>query len=104
VKKKLVYFILPIVVFLLLAGLVAYLNFKYENIYGNRYEVLNPTMMYWHPEYDIDNVSYYMFDVNDNLYCEYESVNNSFILCAWKFSIFRDPLFGWVKLKDLEKK
>ncbi len=84
-------------------GLVVYLNLKYETLYGDRYEVLNSTMMYWYPKIETDNVSYYMFKPKDRLYCKHENADAMFILCAWKFNVFRDPLFGWVKLKDLEK-
>lgn len=100
-KKRLV---LPILGILILAGVSLFFDFKYKSFYGDRYKVLNPTMMYWYPKNSVDNVSYYLFEKGDNLYCKYESTNQEFYMCAWKFDPFRDPLFGWVKIKDLERR
>lgn len=100
-KKKLVLFFLVILFFV---GSSLFLDFRYDILYGDKYKVSNPTMMYWYPEDKVDNVSYYLFKRGDILYCEYENEDKKYYLCAWKFSIFRDPLFGWVKIKDLEKR
>lgn len=100
-KRSLVLLILGILV---IVGTSLFLDFRYKSIYGDRYKVLNPTMMYWYPENSVDNVSYYLFEKGDSLYCNYESTNKEFYMCAWKFDTFRDPLFGWVKSKYLEKK
>jgi len=100
-KRSLALFFLGIFV---LAGVSLFMDLRYKSFYGDKYEVLNSTMMYWYPKDSPDNASYYLFKKGDNLYCKYKSTNNDFYMCAWKFDTFRDPLFGWVKIKNLEKK
>lgn len=88
---------------LFLLGSYFLIDMGSSKTYGQKYEVKNSTQMYWYPSYEIDNVSYYLFkgDDRDTLYCEYSNEDNDFYLCAWRFSLFKDPLFGWVKSKDL---
>lgn len=100
-KRSLALLALGILVFV---GTFILLDFRYNSFYGDKHKVSNPTMMYWYPEDSVSNVSYYLFERGDSLYCKYESADNDFYMCAWKFDTFRDPLFGWVKIKDLEKK
>lgn len=93
------------ILFFLIISFSFYEYFEHKNIflYGEKFHVVKTTEMKWYANGDIENVSYYMFKDGDSLYCEYSSMDNNFYLCAFKFSIFKDPLFGWVKASDLEK-
>jgi hypothetical protein len=72
---------------------------RYSYLYGEKYKVENVAYMYWYPKNDVTNVSYYKLNKNDIVYCKGKS--GDFILCAWKFSLIKEPLFGWIKMEKI---
>jgi hypothetical protein len=74
---------------------------KLSELYGQRYKVENVAYMYWYPTEEITNISYYKLDKGEVIYCKDQS--GKFILCAWKFSLLKDPLFGWIKTEKINQ-
>ena len=107
IKKNIRKWFYLVCVFILLFSVLKLYNETYlTKLYGQSYVVKNSTQMYWYPNNKAENISFYLFKENDNdiLYCKYENENKDFYLCAWKFSLFREPLFGWIKSRDLKIK
>lgn len=67
------------------------------------YTVVNPAQMYWYPNEDVENISYYMLTKKEIVQCDYIDQTGKFYFCEWKFSFFRDPLYGWIKTENLRK-
>ncbi len=74
---------------------------RFSYLYGEKYEIKNVAYMYWYPNEEITNVSYYKLDKGEIVYCKGE--NGKFLLCAWKFSLLKDPLFGWIKMEKINQ-
>jgi hypothetical protein len=100
-KNKTLFFIFS---FLFILSLFGFIKNRFENnfiyLYGEKQKVEDVAYMYWYPEDSLENVSYYKFKKETILYCKQEIGN--YMLCAWKFSLFQEPLFGWIKMEKLK--
>lgn len=74
-------------------------NKNLSNLYGEKKQVQGVAYIYWYPNENLDNVSFYKLETGDNVYC-LES-KGMFSFCAWKFSFFREPISGWIKREKL---
>lgn len=74
---------------------------RYSYLYGEKYKVETVAYMYWYPNNEVTNVSYYKLNKGEIVYCKGE--NGKFLLCAWKFSLLKDPLFGWIKMEKINQ-
>lgn len=76
------------------------------NSFGNekKYHIVKPAQIYWYANNEVTNISYYMLTEKDVISCDYIDQTENFMFCSWRFSYFRDPLYGWIKIESLEKK
>lgn len=87
----------------LLALMFFYFIYKHENK-KNTYIITESSQIYWYANKEVENVSYYMLLKNDTVSCDYTDEKEDFMFCSWKFSYFRDPLYGWIKSENLKEK
>lgn len=96
INRKILFLIFLTISFFILGSI----NFNNEKTY----HITKPAQIYWYASKEIANVSYYMLTEKDVVSCEYVDQTKSFMFCGWRFSYFRDPLYGWIKIESLEKK